>query len=699
MANAEHRVGSTGGLGGRDAITDSGGGAGARPKAVRSALWLVVACFTAAMVALGGRHGVPLAGVPWLDPAGIEGTPFARLSLGPFGGLAEHAPGPVRLLVTLPLLVALALVAARALPRPIGRRTALYAGPVAVALVTLSQPVREAPWLGPAGVLPVLLVLLGCLVVPGGWAGGVLVGSAAALQPAVLPFAALMWLTGRRRAATATCGTFAAATALAWAVNPTGSSAYWLGHPAGSGTVAALADRSSYLASPWSGLSGPVEIGLFLAVGAGVLALGLRRAVRYAHDGQPLLAMAVTGCAAMVVSPVTWPHQSLWLLLAVVGRVGRRTSDRRVWPVAVVLVVTLPASMLLPNVAVLHPLRDNLVPLVALAAACLVPFLPRGSPYFASPIPTSRAAAGPSGPRGGPAPAFLRRVTTRPNLLLELLLIRVTYAAYSQVRLAVGGDAAEGRERAEAHGRQILDLERALGIDIEYAVNHAVVGVDPLRHFFDFYYTSFHFVVPLALLGVLYVRRPVDYRWARTTLGLTTLSALMGFWLYPLAPPRLMPTLGIVDTVHGVQDFSRPDYGGLTELTNQYAAMPSLHFGWSLWCGVVVAVVVRRRALALLGLAHPLFTLAAIVTTGNHWVLDAVGGAAVVGVGFLLTRLLQGPRTGPESADDGAGGTARVPAQGRAGPDTVDGARPAVPVGSAASTDSGPEPARGGPRG
>ncbi|MGV9241796.1 phosphatase PAP2 family protein, partial [Streptomyces nigra] len=116
------------------------------------------------------------------------------------------------------------------------------------------------------------------------------------------------------------------------------------------------------------------------------------------------------------------------------------------------------------------------------------------------------------------------------------------------------------------------------------------------------------------------------------------------FWLYPLAPPRLMPGLGVVDTVNGPQDFTQPDYGTLTELTNQYAAMPSLHFGWSLWCGVVVAVLAPRWWIKALGLLHPLLTATAIVVTGNHWVLDAVGGALVVAAGFAVTYAFQGPR-------------------------------------------------------
>jgi hypothetical protein len=75
--------------------------------------------------------------------------------------------------------------------------------------------------------------------------------------------------------------------------------------------------------------------------------------------------------------------------------------------------------------------------------------------------------------------------------------------------------------------------------------------------------------------------------------------------------------------------------------------MPSLHFGWSLWCGLVIAILAPRWWMKALGLLHPLFTVSAIVATGNHWVLDAVGGAAVVGAGFALTHLLQGPRPRP----------------------------------------------------
>ncbi|MBB6419326.1 bifunctional glycosyltransferase 87/phosphatase PAP2 family protein [Streptomyces sp. AK010] len=660
MAHADHG-------GGRPAEgfgATAAGGARARLRVARVGLWLIAALLAARQVAvvLATPRGERLTDLEtWVGPNGVlhvngslydstrfTGTPFGGLVLKPLTRSAEQALGWGWTFGTLLLVVALGLIAARALPQPVSRRTALLAAPVAVSLLMLSLPVRSTLSLGQTSIIPVLLVLLGCFTARGQRTSGLLIGLAAALQPTLLLFTPLLWCTGRRRAALATGVTFAVGTGLAWAAMPHDSHRYWVHHLAGAGLGGRaddLANQSLHGALLRLGLNGPLEIVLFLTLGAAVAVLALRRAVACFRDGRMLLAVAITGCAAIVVSPTAWQHQLLWVLLAVVGITGTRAGDRYVWPVAVVLVMTLPAGMLLPDVDALHPLRDNVVLLAALAAATVVPFLPRGSPFYRSPEPAAYAPTAATRFRHVPLLPFLRRALTRPHLLLELLLLRVTYAAYSQVRLAAGGGGnSAGRAEAEEHGRQVYDLERVLHLDIERWANHTVVGIDWLREFLDQYYTSFHFVVPLAVLAVLYWRRPGDYRWARSALGFATLLALVGFWLYPLAPPRLMPTLGFIDTVHGVQDFSQPDYGTLTALTNQYAAMPSLHFGWSLWCGVVMAVLASRWWVKALGVLHPLFTGCSIVATGNHWVLDAAGGAAVVVVGFGLVYALMGPR-------------------------------------------------------
>ena len=641
-----------------------------------------------------GDNGVLHVAGSLYDTGTFTGTPFAGLVLKPLARSAEQSLGIAWTLGTLLLVVALGLVVARALPGRVSRRTGLLAAPVAISLLMLSLPVRNSFSLGQTSIIPVLLVLVGCFVVRGERGSGVLIGIGAALQPAVLLFAPLLWLTGRKKGAVTAAGTFAVGTALTWAALPNDSWTYWVHHVAGAGLGArpdSLANQSLHGALLRIGLEGPLEVVLFFVLAATVVFLGLRRAVRYAQDGQLLLAVALTGCVAVAVSPTAWQHQLLWVLLAVVGRVGTKARDRLVWPAFVVLVMTLPGKMLLPSMAALASVRENVLLIAALAAACGVPFLLRASPYFDKPVPTQYARAAPARWSRVPLAPFWRRLLGRPNLLLELLVIRVGYSIYSHIRLAATG----GREAAERHGRQIHSAEQALGIDIEHWFNHVVVDAKWAEDFFNFYYTSFHFVLPLALLGVLYVRRPADYRWARSSLGFATVLALIGFWFYPLAPPRLMPGLGFIDTVHGPQDLTNPDYGALTALTNQYAAMPSLHFGWSLWCGVVVVVLAPKLWMKLLGLLHPLFTVCAIIGTANHWVLDAVGGAAVVGAGFALTYLLAGPRRllpqpvvkddpFPTGAVAGAGGGAAAVEAGAGAAAVEAGGGASVPAGKGA---------------
>lgn len=656
MANAEHSPRSGATATARAVGTPT---ADARIGAARAALWLFAAVLavrqTAAVLTLPpaerltdlgtwiGENGVLHVPGSLYDEGRFTGTPFAGLVLRPLASSAEQSLGVAWTFGTLLLVALLGLVAARALPIPVSRRSTLLAAPVAISLLMLSLPVRNSFHLGQTSIIPVLLVLLGCLAVRGEGPAGLLIGIGAALQPTVLLFAPLLWLTGRRHAAVTSAGAFAALSALAWAAMPGDSWAYWVHHVAGAGlgeSPDSLANQSLHGALLRFGLQGPLEIAVYLLLAAAVVLLGLRRAVRHAHDGQLLLAVALTGCVAVAVSPTAWQHQLLWVLLAVVGRVGKRASDRMLWPVLVVLAITLPGKMLLPNITVLHPVRDNVLLVAALAAACAVPFLPLSSPHFRRPVPTEYAEPVPARWARVPLLPFWRRVLSRPNLLLELLVIRVGYSVYSHIRAAATGSV----DAAEEHGRQIHSLEGALGMDIEHWVNQAVVKTEWAEAFFNFYYTSFHFVVPLSILGVLYVRRPSDYRWARSSLALATLLALLGFWLYPLAPPRLMPGMGFVDTVHGPQDLANPDYGAMTAVTNQYAAMPSLHFGWSLWCGLVVVMLAPKLWVKLLGLLHPLFTVCAIVATANHWVLDAAGGAAVVGAGFGLTYVLAGRR-------------------------------------------------------
>ncbi|WP_251018598.1 phosphatase PAP2 family protein [Streptomyces sp. ISL-11] len=228
----------------------------------------------------------------------------------------------------------------------------------------------------------------------------------------------------------------------------------------------------------------------------------------------------------------------------------------------------------------------------------------------------------------------------RPRWWTELPLIAVVYAVYSAGRLLVRGDV----QPAVDHGLSILDIEQTLRINFEHPLNrlfthHASLGIPA-----DFAYASLHYILTPALLIWAFKRRPADYRFLRSWLMVSTLIGLVGFTLLPTCPPRLLDdTYGFVDTMaqYGSYgwwggDASAPR--GLGGMTNQYAAMPSLHVGWALWCGVVMWRHGRSAWAKAAGVAYPLAITLVVMGTANHYFLDAVAGAAVMGAGLLLAR-------------------------------------------------------------
>ncbi|MFE0178522.1 phosphatase PAP2 family protein [Streptomyces sp. NPDC059002] len=222
----------------------------------------------------------------------------------------------------------------------------------------------------------------------------------------------------------------------------------------------------------------------------------------------------------------------------------------------------------------------------------------------------------------------------------ELPLIVLVYAAYSAGRLVVRGDVAS----AVDHGLGILKIEKLLRLNAEHPLNrlfteHAWIGVPA-----DFWYASLHYLVTPAVLIWLFRSRAVHYRAARAWLMISTMIGLVGFTLLPTCPPRLLSEgHGFVDTMAQYSTYgwwggeaSAPR--GLGGMTNQYAAMPSLHVGWALWCGVMLWRHGRTPLAKAAGIAYPLITTIVVMGTANHYFLDAVAGAVVMGIGLLLVR-------------------------------------------------------------
>ncbi|WP_234481854.1 phosphatase PAP2 family protein [Streptomyces sp. MBT49] len=248
------------------------------------------------------------------------------------------------------------------------------------------------------------------------------------------------------------------------------------------------------------------------------------------------------------------------------------------------------------------------------------------------------------------------RAPRRPRLWFEILLIAVSYWTYSLVRNAVPEQRAEALRNTD----WIWRAEHSLGLAVEKSVNHAVNSVTWLIVGMNYYYATLHFVVTLTVLVWLYRRHPGRYAATRLVLFATTAVALVGYYLYPLAPPRLMPGGGFVDTVMVHRTWGSMASGDLKHMSNQYAAMPSMHIGWSLWCGLTVFALARLPWVRILGLLYPAATLVVIVATANHFWLDAVGGLLCLAFGFAVARLWYGalpyalPRRIPAKKPQGA---------------------------------------------
>ena len=232
---------------------------------------------------------------------------------------------------------------------------------------------------------------------------------------------------------------------------------------------------------------------------------------------------------------------------------------------------------------------------------------------------------------------------------VEIAIIVGYYLVYTFVRNRFGS-ASVGQEHAFHNALRIIDLERALHIFDEATVQSWFLGHHWLVRLLNIFYGSLHFVVTAGVLIWLGIRHAADYRRGRDAILITTTIALIGFALFPLMPPRLLcdcpygagPLLDgrglpvFVDTLvrdGGLWSFSTST---VQSLSNQYAAMPSLHVAWAVWCALVLVPRVRHRWSRALAVAYPLMTALAVVVTGNHWWLDAVAGLLLALAGWWM---------------------------------------------------------------
>lgn len=222
----------------------------------------------------------------------------------------------------------------------------------------------------------------------------------------------------------------------------------------------------------------------------------------------------------------------------------------------------------------------------------------------------------------------------------EVAYILAFYIVYTVIR-NTQGSATVSAAHAFDNAREIIRIERFLGLYFEESMQDFFLPAEWFVSFWNVFYGTAHFVVTVAALVLMFKTMADRYPLWRNTLACTTALALIGFATYPLLPPRLLPDhYGFVDTLRVVGGLWSFDSGAMQKVSNQYAAMPSLHFAWSTWSSIVLYPAARQWWTRALVVAYPGLTLFAIVVTANHYWLDAVGGAVVLGVGFLAGRAI-----------------------------------------------------------
>ena len=216
------------------------------------------------------------------------------------------------------------------------------------------------------------------------------------------------------------------------------------------------------------------------------------------------------------------------------------------------------------------------------------------------------------------------------------------YLVYESVRNVSKGKPSTAFDNA----MRVMDWQRALGINHEKAIQDWALNWLPIIVISNYYYGIAYIACTIFILIWLYRGQSDDYPLWRNTLAFGTLLGLIGFATFPLMPPRLLDVMGdgqyfgFVDTLVKYPTFWSFDSGTFKNISNQYAAMPSMHIGWSVWAMLVLLPLVRRAWAKGLIILHPLATLFCILVTANHYWIDGLGGLVTLAFGFLLARAL-----------------------------------------------------------
>lgn len=222
----------------------------------------------------------------------------------------------------------------------------------------------------------------------------------------------------------------------------------------------------------------------------------------------------------------------------------------------------------------------------------------------------------------------------RVRFLREAAIILGAYFAYFGVRAISEGSSSIALENAKL----LIELEQNIGLFVEPSVQGVLMSSEAFIDIVNWIYVWGHWPVIGAVAIWLFARKPNAYRTYRNALIISGGIGLVFYTSFPAAPPRFTD-LGLVDTV-----FSQSNVAQLmqpTKFTNQYAAFPSLHFGWSLLMAIAIYRESRKQPMRVVAWLLPLGMFVSIVATANHFVVDAIAGGAVALIGLRASLMLE----------------------------------------------------------
>jgi membrane-associated phospholipid phosphatase len=218
----------------------------------------------------------------------------------------------------------------------------------------------------------------------------------------------------------------------------------------------------------------------------------------------------------------------------------------------------------------------------------------------------------------------------------QLALFAGAYMLYQLVRGIIGS----GGYKPFGDATKIINLERVLHVFIEPSVQAWTANIHWLMDIADWSYLNAHYFVTIGALVFIYVRRNDSFYFVRNMFMIAMMLALVGYALYPTAPPRLMPEWGFTDSISQFLGGTPVDYGPEKAFLNFYAAVPSMHVCFAIMVGWPMAKLVRRRAAKIAWALYPLYITFVVVATGNHYLTDAFLGALTAGAAALIAKRL-----------------------------------------------------------